>query len=307
MRTTIKWGGAVVLSAAFLMACQPASEPDPAQDSGHSSNSSEPAMSSVADAAAPDSASLEPNPALLAAINHPNRPEAQRRRDAFRNPAETLSFFDVQPDMRVVELSPGGGWYSEILGRYLKDNGQLIAAHWDMSGEVSDMYRRIRAGFDERFSNPDAFGEIEVLPFDPPERSDLGSPGSADRVLSFRNMHSWARDGALPAVFDAAFDVLKPGGVMGIVSHRLPPDRPRDPDYRSGYIHEDEVIELARASGFELVARSEINANPLDTADHPNGVWNLPPSLRVADGDDKDYAAIGESDRFTLKFQKPDA
>ncbi len=300
-----KWGLASLLTASLLIACQPASEPasepEPAEDPGADA----PSMSAPGDATSPVSQIPAPNQALIDAINHPDRPEEHRARDRFRNPGPTLTFFDVQPDMHVVELSPGGGWYSEILGRYLKDDGQLIAAHWDMSADVNDMYRRIRGNYDERFGDAEAFGEITVVPFNPPQRVDLGPPASADRVLSFRNMHSWARTNALPAVFDAAFEVLKPGGVMGIVAHRLPADRPRDPEARSGYIHEDYVVELARASGFELAERSEINANPLDTADHPNGVWNLPPSLRVEQGDDKDYAAIGESDRFTLKFQKP--
>ena len=288
-------GWVSLFAAVVLIGCQPATEPAPPAGD----DTAEPEMSAVAD-------QPEINAALMAAINHPDRPAEQKVRDEFRNPGETLAFFDVQPDMTVVELSPGGGWYSEILARYLKDDGQLVAAHWDMSADVNDMYRRIRGQYDERFGDVDAFGEITVVPFNPPERTQLGESGFADRVLSFRNMHSWARTNSLPAVFDAAFDALKVGGVMGIVAHRLPADRPQDPDVRSGYIHEDFVIELAEASGFEWVDSSPINANPLDTADHPNGVWNLPPSLRVEEGDDKDYAAIGESDRFTLKFQKPE-
>jgi len=243
---------------------------------------------------------------LMEAVGHPDRPAAEAARDVHRNPAQTLQFFGVSPQMTVIELSPGGGWYSEILARYLKDEGQLIGAHWDLDADISDMYRRIRGQFDERFADQEAYGDVMVIPFNPPNDVDLGEPGSVDVVLSFRNMHSWTRAGTLPAVFDAAFEVLKPGGVMGIVGHRLPEDRAQDPEARSGYVHQSYVVEMAQASGFVLGEASEINANPMDTADHPNGVWNLPPSNRVAEGDEKDYAAIGESDRFTLRFVKPD-
>ena len=287
-----------VLALLMVAACQPSNDHEgaaPAQDSDETS-------SPMAEAEGVD-ASMDQ---LMQAIAHPDRPEAQRARDGARNPYDTLSFFGIEPNMTVIELSPGGGWYSEILARYLKDEGQLIAAHWDLEGDVSDMYRRVRGQYDERFSNQEAYGDVVVIPFSPPEKVALGEPGSADVVLSFRNMHSWQRSGALSAVFDAAFEVLKPGGVMGVVGHRLPEDREQDPEARSGYVHQSHVVTMAEASGFVLEAASEVNANPLDTADHPNGVWNLAPSLRVAEGDDKDYAAIGESDRFTLKFKKPE-
>jgi predicted methyltransferase len=243
---------------------------------------------------------------LRAVIADDQRPVAQAERDQHRNPYETLSFFGISPDMTVVELSPGGGWYTEILGPYLKDEGQLIAAHWNLASEtVPDFYRRIRGEFEERVADTDHFGNIRIIDFDPPELVELGEPGSADLVVTFRNVHSWKRAGTFEDVIRAAHAVLKPGGVFGVVSHRLPEDMEQDPEVRSGYVKQSWVVGRAEANGFHLVEASEINANPRDTADHPNGVWNLLPGLRVNEGDDPEqYRAIGESDRFTLKFVK---
>lgn len=242
---------------------------------------------------------------LRAVIADADRPAAQAERDEFRNPYETLSFFGLAPGMTVVELSPGGGWYTEILAPYLKDEGRYIAAHWNVEGDVPDFYRRIRAEYEERVADVERFGEIEIIAFDPPELSDLGESGSADLVLSFRNVHSWKRAGTFADVAQAAHSVLKPGGVFGVVGHRLPEDREQDPEARSGYVKQSWVVGLIESQGFRLVEASDINANPADTADHPNGVWNLLPGLRVNDGDDiEHYRSIGESDRFTLKFVK---
>ena len=241
---------------------------------------------------------------LRAVIDDPERPEAQVERDQFRNPYETLTFFGIEPDMTVVELSPGGGWYTEILGPYLKDEGTLIAAHWNLDGDVPDFYRRIRGEFEERVADSERFGEIEIIDFDPPELVELGTPGSADLVLTFRNVHSWKRAGTFRDVARAAHAVLKPGGVFGVVSHRLPEDHEQDPEVRSGYVKQSWVVSALESEGFRLAESSEINANPDDTADHPEGVWNLPPSLRGGEGDADHYRAIGESDRFTLKFVK---
>ena len=238
-------------------------------------------------------------------IADPDRPADQAERDEHRNPYETLNFFGIEPDMTVVELSPGGGWYTEILAPYLKDDGHLVAAHWNLDGEVPDFYRRIRGEYEDRIADTERFGEIELISFDPPELASLGEPGSADLVLTFRNVHSWKRAGTFRDVARAAHEVLKPGGVFGVVSHRLPEDREADPEVRSGYVKQNWVVGVLESEGFRLVEASEINANPADTADHPNGVWNLPPSLRVEEDDDEEhYRAIGESDRFTLKFVK---
>ncbi len=242
---------------------------------------------------------------LKEVIADSDRPADQVERDQYRNPYETLTFFGIEPDMTVVELSPGGGWYTEILAPYLKDEGKLVAAHWNLDGDVPDFYVRIRGEYEERIADTDRFGEIELISFDPPELVDLGEPGSADLVLTFRNVHSWKRAGTFRDVARAAHEVLKPGGVFGVVSHRLPEDREQDPEARSGYVQQSWVVGIAESEGFRLAEASEINANPADTADHPNGVWNLLPSLRVEEGDDEEhYRAIGESDRFTLKFVK---
>lgn len=287
----------LLVSVGVLVGCQSANDSD-----SRASNAENTATESPMQMAEATDQSMA---RLMEAIRHPDRPEQHKARDGHRNPAETLTFFGVEPGDTVVELSPGGGWYSEILARYLKGDGQLIAAHWDLDADINDMYRRVRGQYDERFADTDSYGEVTVVPFNPPETTTLAEAGSVDVVLSFRNMHSWARSGTLPAVFQAAFEALKPGGTFGIVGHRLPEDREQDPDARSGYVKESYVVEIAKAHGFELAESSEINANPMDTADHPNGVWNLPPSLRVAEGDEKDYAAIGESDRFTLRLVKP--
>lgn len=243
---------------------------------------------------------------LRAAIADEGRPSAQAERDEFRKPYETLSFFGIRPDMTVVELSPGGGWYTEILAPYLKEDGRYIAAHWNLDGDnVPDFYRRIRGEYEERVADTERFGEVEIIPFDPPELNDLGDAGSADLVLSFRNVHSWKRAGTFGNVAGAAHAVLKPGGVFAVVGHRLPEDHEQDPEARSGYVKQSWVVGVVESQGFRLVEASDINANPADTADHPNGVWNLLPSLRVNEGDDVDhYRNIGESDRFTLKFVK---
>lgn len=242
---------------------------------------------------------------LRAVIADPDRPAAQAERDEYRNPFETLSFFGVQPGMTVVEISPAGGWYTEILGPYLKDEGQLIAAHWNMDGDnVPDFYRRIRAQFEERIADTDRFGEIEVIAFDPPELVKLGDPGSADLVLTFRNVHGYKRAGTFGDVLDAAHAVLKPGGVLGVVGHRLPEDRDQDPEARSGYVQQSWVVAMAESHGFRLDESSEINANEQDSADHPSGVWSLPPGLRDGEETAEQFRAIGESDRFTLRFVK---
>jgi len=242
---------------------------------------------------------------LQQVIADPDRPEVMSERDPFRHPYETLMFFGIQPDMTVVEISPGGGWYTEILGPYLKDDGQLIAAHWNMEGDIPDFYREIRARFDARVADADRFGEIDVIAFDPPELARLAEPGTADIVLTFRNVHSYMGRGTWNDVVDAAHAALKPGGVFGVVGHRLPEDRQQDPEADSGYVKQSVVVGSVESRGFRLVEAAEINANPADTADHPNGVWTLPPGLRVPEGEDQEkYRQIGESDRFTLKFVK---
>ncbi len=245
--------------------------------------------------------------ALKAAIASDKRTQAFVQRDAARHPYETLTFFGIQPTMTVVELSPGGGWYTEILAPYLRDSGHYIAAAY--SEESPEEYRRgYTAKFKQKLAaDPARFDKVELAVFEPPNNLSYAQPGSADLVLTFRNLHNWLSygDDNMKRVFQSVYDTLKPGGVFGVVEHRLPEDRLQDATASSGYMHESYVIELAQSVGFELAEKSEVNANPKDTADHPSGVWALPPTLRNRDKDRERYEAIGESDRMTLKFVKP--
>lgn len=251
-------------------------------------------------------ASAAPADPLRAAVDDPGRTQAERERDQYRNPYDTLSFFGIEPDMTVVELYPGGGWYSAILAPYLAEEGQLVAAHFNLEREnAPQYYERLYNSYVERFADQSRYGDIEIVEFDPPAKAELGLPESADMVLTFRNIHSWLGSDQLARVFDAAYDVLKPGGVFGVVGHRLPEDREQDPGAEAGYVKESIVIEAAKEAGFSLAAKSEVNANPEDDADHPNGVWTLPPALNLPDGEsEEEWRRIGESDRFTLKFVK---
>lgn len=246
---------------------------------------------------------------LRAAINGDHRTPAFAARDAYRHPHATLKFFGIQPQFTVVEIWPGGGWYTEILAPYLRERGKLYAAQFPEATAVA-YYRELREGFLAKLAAaPDIYDRVEVTEFLPPEHLDIAPAGSADLVLTFRNVHNWAMRGGgearTLAAFRAFHRALKPGGVLGVVDHRLPPDRPLADQEESGYLREDFVIGVAAKAGFELAARSEINANPRDSADHPRGVWSLPPSLRGGDEDRERYLAIGESDRMTLKFVKP--
>lgn len=259
-------------------------------------------MMSTALAAAPGA-----DEALKAAVASDQRTPAYAQRDAARHPYETLSFFGIRPMMTVVELSPGGGWYTEILAPYLRDAGHYIAAAYSENSPTE--YRRgYTVNFKKKLAaDPDRFGKVQLAVFEPPTELSFAPAGSADLVLTFRNLHNWLSygDDNMKRVFQSVYDTLKPGGVFGVVEHRLPEDMPQDATASSGYMHESYVIGVAKSVGFELAGKSEINANPRDTADHPNGVWALPPTYRNKDKDRDRYQAIGESDRMTLKFVKP--
>ncbi|WP_028918350.1 class I SAM-dependent methyltransferase [Pseudoxanthomonas sp. J35] len=255
-----------------------------------------------------DSATLPaPDAALQAAIDGSWRDPANTARDPYRHPGQTLAFFGIRPDMRVVEITPGGGWYSEILAPYLRDRGQYVAAIVDPGVfEVErqrDYYQRSKDGLAKKFADaPEQFGKAEVVAYDP-KAPVFGPAGSADMVLTFRNVHNWRSAGQAEGMFKGFYEVLKPGGVLGVVEHRAKGDVPADD--RSGYVGQDQVIALAKAAGFELAGSSEVNANPRDSKDHPNGVWTLPPSNNHDEADRAKYQAIGESDRMTLRFVKP--
>lgn len=240
------------------------------------------------------------------------RKDEERARDVWRHPVETLEFFGIQPDATVVEIWPGGGWYTQILAPYLRQGGgQLVTAGFDP--ETSERAKEAVDRFAETYvSKPETYGAIDVtiLSATTPR---FATDGSADAVLTFRNVHNWMSGGYEASVFEQAYTALKPGGILGIVEHRLPSGGIQDPAASTGYVHEDYVKALASAAGFEFVSSSEINANPADTADHPFGVWTLPPNNRdsdrdgnsVEDFDPATYKTIGESDRMTLKFIKP--
>jgi predicted methyltransferase len=247
---------------------------------------------------------------LQAVIAGPQRSAANRARDAARHPLETLRFFGLAPGQTVVEVSPGGGWYTEILAPYLRERGRLYAAHF--ARDAADEYeRRARARFDAKLAaDPAVYDRVIVGSQPGPGRglADVAAPGTADLVLTFRNLHNWLEAGHLDDSLRAFHGALKPGGVLGVEEHRALPGTPVARMISSGYVTEDLVVERARAHGFELAARSEINANPRDTKDYPGGVWSLPPTLR--DGGKNGEAvrarllAIGESDRMTLRFTK---
>jgi len=255
-----------------------------------------------------DAATLPaPDAALQAAIDGSWRAEGNVARDPWRHPGQTLAFFGIRPDMRVVEITPGGGWYSEILAPYLSAKGRYVAAVVDpdafQPGRQRDYYQRGKDGLAKKFAGaPEQFGKAEVVAYDP-KAPVFGEAGSADMVLTFRNVHNWRSAGQAEGMFKGFYEVLKPGGVLGVVEHRAKADVPADDG--SGYVGQDQVIALATAAGFELAGSSEVNANPRDTKDHPNGVWTLPPTNNHDEADQAKYQAIGESDRMTLRFVKP--
>ena len=247
--------------------------------------------------------------ALDAAVAGSWRDAANVARDRYRHPAETLAFFGVQPGDTVVEITPGAGWYAEILAPWLRDDGRYVAALVDpaalKAGSGRDYQQRSRNTFDAFLAKqPTRYDRVQVTAFDP-AAPRFGADGQADAVLTFRNVHNWVGAGTAQGYFDGFFRALRPGGVLGVVEHRAKPGTDEATMKSSGYLTEALVIDLATRAGFVLEARSEVNANPLDTRDHPNGVWTLPPTNRHDDADKAKYAAIGESDRMTLRFRKP--
>jgi predicted methyltransferase len=257
--------------------------------------------SGCATLSAEDQATQGDYAALSAAIAAPHRTQANTARDRYRNPLETLSFFGVQPNHTVVEIWPGGGWYTEILAPYLAPGGNYYAA--TPLGRGTERFQAFTT------ANPSLYGKVRSGTF--PMR-DGGTPvpaGSADVVLTFRNVHNWMM-GDTPFADDAfrqMYAMLKPGGTLGVVEHRLSEGTDSARERTSGYVKTSTVRRLAEQAGFRFVSASEINANPRDTKDHPDGVWSLPPTFRGGDKDRDRFMAVGESDRMTLKFVKPKA
>ena len=260
------------------------------------------AVAALALAIPPAAVAVQPSQAvpaspLDAALAAPTRTPANVARDKYRNPKQTLTFFGVKPTDTVVELWPGGGWYTEVLAPYLAGGGTLAVIP-----PAGSYDQRIRTKIG---SNP-VYDAVQVATFNAGQPTSLAA-ASADVVLTFRNVHSWLDSDAPIAdqVFAEAFRVLKPGGTLGVVEHRLPEEAEDARQLTSGYVKVSTVRRLAEAAGFQFVGASEVNANPKDTKDYAEGVWTLPPSLRLGDKDRKKYLAIGESDRMTLKFVKP--
>ncbi len=236
------------------------------------------------------------------------RSEANRARDQYRHPKETLLFFGIRPEMRVLEVWPEPGWYTEVIAPLVRDRGKYYAGVIAPDPASRNITNRLEAFRGKLASRPDLYGQVEVVTL-PTDGSDVLPPDSLDMIVTFRNLHDWmARDQA-SHVFATLYKALKPGGVLGVVDHRGPhgtPQEPRaqDPQARNGYVDEDYAVRLIEAQGFKLEAKSQVNSNPRDTKDYPQGVWTLPPTYRLGEQDREKYAAIGESDRFTLKFVK---
>ncbi|MFI8718207.1 class I SAM-dependent methyltransferase [Stenotrophomonas sp. NPDC077464] len=244
--------------------------------------------------------------AVQAAVDGKGRTPDNVKRDAYRHPAQTLSFFGVEPGKTVVEITPGGGWYSEILAPLLRDKGTYVAAVVDpmavAEGKARDYQQRGRDGLEKKFAAaPALYDKAKIVGYDP-KAPTFGADNSADVVLTFRNVHNWRSANQAEGMFKGFYKVLKPGGVLGVVEHRAKADVAADD--KSGYVGQAQVIAMAEAAGFKLAGSSEINANPRDTKDYPNGVWTLPPTNNHDPADAAKYKDIGESDRMTLRFVK---
>lgn len=269
--TSIKYGSLIWVAAALLSACTP--------DVHHHENFTQ--------------------------ISQSSRSDSHILRDPFRNPNETLNFFEIKSHHTVVEIWPGAGWYTEILAPFLKEKGKLYAAHFNQDSHIP-FFRNMRSRFEEKMASDKATYE-KLIPtsFEPPKLTQVAPNDSADRVLTFRNVHNWMRNQSEQPAFNGFFKALKPGGILGVVEHRAPETFSLNKMIESGYVSESYVKALAKNAGFVFVESAEINANPKDQKNHPKGVWTLPPSLRLGEQDKEKYMAIGESDRMTLKFKKP--
>ncbi len=232
------------------------------------------------------------------------RSAENRARDVYRHPKETLLFFGIRPEMSVMEVWPEPGWYTEVIAPLLREKGKYYAAVIPADPANKHITQRLDEYRQKLAAHPDLYDRVVVVTF-PTDGSDAVPPGTLDMVVTFRNVHNWmARDSASQA-FATMFRALKPGGVLGVTEHRGNPALAQDPKAKSGYVNEEYAIKLIEAQGFRLVGKSQVNANPKDTKDYEQGVWTLPPSYRLGQTDHEKYAAIGESDRSTLRFVKP--
>ncbi len=241
------------------------------------------------------------------AMNGDHRSDKNKARNKYRHPIGTLAFFGLKPEMSVLEIAPGGGWYTEVLAPAMRDTGTYIAGSYDIEveGQPKYRYRQHKALLGQIKDQPELYGKIEVATYSPPQSRNLWQANSVDMVLTFRSSHGWVRDGLINDVYADFFKVIKPGGTLGVVQHRAPEGGDAVAWAKKGYVPESRVIEAAIKAGFELDAKSEINANPKDLKDHDEGVWRLPPTLGLGEKDKEKYLEIGESDRMTLRFRKP--
>jgi predicted methyltransferase len=243
--------------------------------------------------------------ALRTLVEGAQRSPGNRARDVYRHPLDVLTFFGIADNATVVEILPGAsGYWTEILAPYLKAHGRYVAALSDKDASSAEV-QKDNAGFAAKVAaDPADYGKVETSEFHPGAK-ELAAPGTADFVLTFRNIHNWMAAGTADQSFATFFKALKSGGILGVEEHRGRADQPQDPLAKSGYVRQDYAVSLAEAAGFKFAGASEVNANPKDTKDYPAGVWTLPPTYRLKDQDREKYAAIGESDRFVLKFVKP--
>ena len=232
------------------------------------------------------------------------RAEENRARDRYRHPKETLLFFGIRPEMSVLEVWPEPGWYTEVIAPLVRDKGRYYAAVIAADPESKYITQRLEKYRQKLAERPDLYDHVAVVSF-PADGSDAVPAASVDMVVTFRNIHNWMARGTTAQAFATMYRALRPGGVLGVVEHRGNPAVAQDPNAKSGYVNEDSAIKLIEAQGFRLVGKSQVNANPRDTKDYEQGVWTLPPTYRLGDKDRDKYAAIGESDRFTLRFVKP--
>ena len=231
------------------------------------------------------------------------RSEENRARDVYRHPKETLLFFGVRPEMKVLEVWPEPGWYTEVLAPLVRERGTYYAAVIAADPSSSYITKRLTA-YHEKLAALGLYERVQVVTL-PSDGGDVVAPNSLDMVVTFRNVHNWMAAGDAAQVFRTLYKALKPGGILGVVEHRGNPAVPQDPKAKSGYVNEDYLIKLIESAGFRLAAKSEVNANSRDTKDYEQGVWTLPPTYRLGAKDHDKYAAIGESDRATLRFEKP--
>jgi len=234
-----------------------------------------------------------------------HRNATNRARNEFRNPVKTLEFFGLTADLTVIEILPSTGWYTEIMAPYLRNHGKYYAAHFSPNASASYMPPNLRAFEEKITADPDLYGKITVRHLNPPNEVAIAPAESADMALTFRNVHNWIMAGQEHEYFATFYEALKPGGILGVVEHRAKPDAGMEVMRTSGYVTEAYVKEVAAAAGFEFVGSSELNANPKDPTVHPEGVWTLAPNYQMGDVDRDKYMEMGESDRMTLKFIKP--